>query len=252
MDGALELRRLEELALRASRTGRPQFTRFLEPALLEAAGRAAGGQRVRVRLFGGYPDAERVMAAFYDFDEPSDADFPLRILRVTWNPKFASPGHRDLLGAVMGLGIEREAVGDIAMARWRDAPCAALFATAEMADYIAANLDSAGRAAVKAEVVDALPEIVPPEGRELRVTVQQPRLDAVLAAGYDLSRAQAQRLVAAGLVRLNHVPCLRTDAQVAPGDMISARGHGRLKVVDAPGQSRRGRQVLALFRYGKS
>lgn len=251
MEGSLELRRLNELALRAARTGRVQFTRFLEPAMLPAVQRAAGGQRVQVKLFGGYPDAERVMAAFYDFEEPSDDDFPLRIVRLTWNAKFSSPEHRDLLGAVMGLGIEREATGDIVMGTWHDAPCAILFATAEMADYIAANLDSAGRAAVKATVTDALPEIAPPEGREIRVTVQQPRLDAVLAAGYNLSRAQAQKLVAAGLVKLNHAVNLHTDAAVETGAMISARGYGRLKVVDAPGQSRRGRQVLVLFRYGK-
>ena len=251
MEADLELKRLEELALRASRTGRAQFTRFLEPALISAVNRAAGGQRVQVKLFGGYPDAERVMAAFYDFEEPGDADFPLKILRITWNAKFASPEHRDLLGAVMGLGIEREATGDIVMGRWRDAPCAALFATDEMADYIAANLDGAGHAAVKAAVADELPEIAPPEGREVRVTVQQPRLDAVLAAGYNLSRAQAQRLVAAGLVKLDHAVNLHTDAQVETGAVISVRGYGRLKVLEAQGQSRRGRQVLVLFRYGK-
>ena len=251
MDGELDIRRLDELAIRAAKTGRAQFTRFLEPSLLEAVRRAAGGQRVQVKTFGGYPDAERVMAAFYDDDEPAETDFPLRVLRITWNAKFASPVHRDLLGAVMGLGIEREATGDIVLGRWRDEPCAALFATVEMADYIAANLDSAGRAAIKVEIADELPELTPPEGREIRVTVQTPRLDAVVAAGYNLSRAQAQRLVNAGLVKLNHVPEMHTDAQLKPGDLISARGYGRLRIDEAPGQTRRGRQALLLFRYGK-
>lgn len=251
MEHTLDIKRLEELALRASRTGQPQFTRFMDPGALDLARQAAGRQRVGVRFYGGYPDAERVMAAFYDGEPPEDWEYPLRVLRISWNPKFASPAHRDLLGAVVGLGIEREATGDIVMATWRDRPCAALFSTDELADYIAANLDSAGRAAVKVEPAEEVPELQPPEGRELRVTVQQPRLDAVLAAGYDLSRAQAQKLVAAGLVKLNHVPNLHTDAQVSVGDLISARGYGRLKVLDAPGQSRRGREVLVLFRYGK-
>ena len=251
MEGSLELKRLDELALRAARTGMPQYTRFLDPAMLDAVNRAAAKQRVSCRLYGGYPGAERVMAVFYDSEEPADGEFPLRMLRITWNGKFASPQHRDLLGAVIGLGIEREATGDIAMASWRGSPCAVLFATEEMAAYIAANLESAGRAAVKVEITDELPEIAPPEGRELRVTVQQPRLDAVLAAGCNLSRAQAQRLILAGLVKLNHVPNLHTDAQVAAGDLISARGYGRLRVDAEPGQSRRGRQVLVLFKYGK-
>lgn len=251
MDGDLTLKRLEELAVRAARTGMPQFTRFLEPALLDDVRRIAGHERVQYRLYGGYPDAERVMAAFYDGDPPADDEFPLRLLRIEWNAKFASPAHRDLLGAVLGLGIEREATGDIAMGRWNGAPCAVLFAAEEMADYIAASLGSAGRASVKVQPTDELPEISPPEGRTVRVTVQQPRLDAVLAAGYNLSRAQAQRLVTAGLVKLNHAPNIHTDATVDEGDLISARGYGRLKVVEAQGQSRRGRQVLVLFRYGR-
>ena len=251
MAGDLESKRFRELALRAVHTGAPQFTRFLEPSALDEVRRAAGAAEAKCALFGGYPDAERAMAAFYTGEPPAPADYPMRTVRIDWNAKFASPAHRDLLGAVMGLGIERDAVGDIAMGIWRDRPCAWLFVTEEMAGYIAANLESAGRAAVKVEIADELPEIAPPEGRELRVTVQQPRLDAVLAAGCSLSRAQAQKLVLAGLVKLNHVPNLHTDAQVSAGDLISARGYGRLRVDGEPGQSRRGRQVLVLFKYGK-
>ncbi|MBR1558655.1 MAG: hypothetical protein IJ646_00290 [Clostridia bacterium] len=251
MENDLELKRLEELAARAARTGVTQFTRFIDPALTDAVRQAAGRQRAQYRLYGGYPDAERVMAAFYDTDPPGDSEWPMQALRIAWNPKFAHPAHRDLLGAVLGLGIDREATGDIALATWQGAPCAVLFATREMASYIAASLESAGRAAVKVTVADEVPDIAPPEGREVRVTVQQPRLDAVLAAGYDLSRAQAQKLIAAGLVKLDHVPNTHTDAQVGEGSLISARGHGRLKVAAIQGQSRRGRLVMSLFRYGK-
>jgi RNA-binding protein YlmH len=228
-----------------------QFTRFLEPAMLPAVQRAAGGQRVQVKLFGGYPDAERVMAAFYDFEEPSDDDFPLRIVRLTWNAKFSSPEHRDLLGAVMGLGIERETTGDIAPGTYRDAPCAYLFALEEMADYIAASLDAAGRAALKVTPAAETPELTPPEGVEMRLTVQQERLDAVLAAACRLSRSEAQRLIAAGLVKLNHAPTLRGDARLEAGDLISARGFGRIAVTAFQGESRRGRRIVQVFKYGK-
>ena len=250
MDDALELKRLDELALRVGRSGRTQYTRFLEPSLLRAAEAAAGRHDVGVLLYGGYPEAERVMAAFYGDEPPETTDFPLRVLRIEWNAKFASPGHRDLLGAVIGLGIEREAVGDIVMAEWRGEPCACLFASEEMADYIAANLVSAGRASVRVRMTDEMPRLLPPEGRELRVTVQNPRLDAIVAAGWRLSRSEAQRLVAAGLVKLNHVPNLHGDARVDAGDLISAKGHGRLRVVEAQWQSRRGRLALRLFVYG--
>ena len=247
----MDRRRLDELAARAGRTGRTCYTKFLEPVAADAARAAAARAGAQIALWGGYPDAERRVAAFYTGEAPEAEDYPLLALRIEWNAKFAKPGHRDLLGAVMGLGIEREAVGDIAMGERRGADCAWLFATPEMADYICANLQSAGRASVKAAIDAEAPEIRPPEGAALRVTVQNPRLDAVLAAGCRLSRSEAQRLIASGLVKLNHVPTLRADARLAAGDLVSARGCGRIRVQAFRGESRRGRLVVELFRYGE-
>ena len=249
MDGALD-KRLNELALRAQHTGRVCATRFLEPSTLAAVNAAASQAGVKVALWGGYEGAERCVAAFYAGDPPEAGDWPVVALRLQWNGKFANPGHRDLLGAMMGLGIEREMTGDIAMGTYRDAPCAYLFALEEVADYIAANLDSAGRASLKVSVATETPQLIPPEGESLRLTVQQQRLDAVLAAACRLSRSEAQRLIAAGLVKLNHVPQLRPDARLSEGDLISARGYGRVKVTAFQGESRRGRQVVQVFRYG--
>ena len=249
MDGALD-KRLNELALRAQHTGRVCATRFLEPSTLVAVNAAASRAGVKIALWGGYEGAERCVAAFYAGDSPEAGDWPVVALRLQWNAKFANPGHRDLLGATMGLGIEREMTGDIAMGTYRDAPCAYLFALEEVADYIAANLDSAGRASLKVSVATETPQLIPPEGESLRLTVQQQRLDAVLAAACRLSRSEAQRLIAAGLVKLNHVPQLRPDARLSEGDLISARGYGRVKVTAFQGESRRGRQVVQVFRYG--
>ena len=245
-------KRLNELAMRACHGGQTCFTRFLEPAQVQTARQAASRAGVKVALWGGYEGAERCVAAFYGEQAPQPQDWPICALRLNWNAKYANPGHRDLLGAVMGLGIEREITGDIAMGEHRGAGCAYLFALEEMADYIAASLESAGRAALKVTVADEDPILLPPEGEELRLTVQQERLDAVIAAAYGLSRAEAQRLVSGGLVKLNHVPCLRADARLAEADLISARGYGRIRVTAFHGETRRGRRVVWVFRYGSS
>ena len=244
-------KRLEELARRALFTGQPRFTRFLEPSESAGVRAAAGRNDVTAAFWGGFEGAERCVAAFYGDEAPGPEDYPIAALRIEWNAKFASPAHRDLLGAATGLGIERDTLGDIAMGRYRGEPCAYLFAHEDMADYIAANLTSAGRAALKVSRAVESPELLPPEGETLRVTVQQARLDAVVAAGYHLSRAEAQRLIAAGLVKLDHVPCLRGDARLDEGSLVSVRGHGRLKLVEFQGQSRRGRLAMTLFRYGR-
>lgn len=232
--------------MRAAYTGRVQFTRFLEPSEEAAATAAAHAAGATLTLFGGYDGAERRMAAFSDGapEEP----FPIAALLMRWNSKFADAAHRDLLGAVMGLGLERDATGDICLGNQPGA--AYLFCTQEVAGYILANLESAGRASLKLSYAGEL-DIAPPAGTSLRVTVQTLRLDAVLAAGCKLSRAEAQKLISAGLVKVNHIPEIRGDIRLDAGDLISARGYGRLRIDEIQGETRRGRLGVALFRYGK-
>ena len=250
MNGDALEKRLNELALRAAHSGRVCASRFLEPSQLDMARAAANRAGANVAFWGGFDGAERVVAAFYDADAPEMWEYPVVALRIQWNAKFSNPGHRDLLGAVMGLGIEREVTGDIAMGERRGEKCAYLFALSDMADYIAATLSGAGRASVKVSVAAEEPALLPPEGTSMRLTVQQERLDAVLAAACRLSRGEAQKLIAAGLVKLNHAINTRSDAKLAEGDLISARGHGRVRVDAFQGESRRGRLIVNVFKYG--
>ena len=75
-------------------------------------------------------------------------------------------------------------------------------------------------------------------------TVQSPRLDAVLAGLFHLSRTQAAERVRAGDASLNYAECLRPDAEIRPGDVVSLRGHGKAAVRDIGGQSRKGRTYV--------
>lgn len=237
-----------DAARAASRIGEPRFTRFLEPASLPLAERAARQQRVSCLLFGGYEGAERVMAAFSQGAEIGREAWPIRCLRVRWNEKYSSIEHRDLLGALMAQGMDRSCLGDIILGEGEGH----VFATPDAARHLMANLISAGRAALKIEEVP-LGEVAwkEPEGRQMRVTVAQLRLDAVLAEGMNLSRAEAQNLIARGLVKLNHVEQLRADARLSEGDLISARGYGRLRVDRELGETKKGRMAVMLFLYGK-
>lgn len=244
-DEALLRRRLTELAQRADRTGCPTFTEFLTPAQTPLAFWAAKEAGVAARLSGGYEDAERVIARFAPpdcWEEP----WPIRALELQW-PHQSAPTHRDLLGSVMGLGIRRGLVGDIVV----EAEKAYLFAEAAMAEHIASVLTAAGRVHLQVALLDELPVPTPPEGRPVRDTVSSPRLDAVVAAGFSVSRSKAAELINAGHVKLRHIPCLRTDAHVAEGDAISVRGLGRLQLCEIGQPTRKGRYPLSMLRFGE-
>jgi len=243
----LEKKRLNELALRARFSGAHCFTRFIEPSLERTARSAASQAEVQIAFYGGYPDSERRIAAFYTGEAPEQWEYPLACLELNWNAKYAQPGHRDLLGAVMGLGLERSATGDIAMGEADGS--AYLFAHADVASYISVNLESAGRASLRIRQITDAPKLKAPEGILLRVTVSSPRLDSVLAAGLKLSRGEAQKLVLGGFVKRNHTEELRGDIHLEEGDLLSVRGHGRMRVEGFEGLTRKGRQAVRLFRY---
>ena len=237
--------RLDELAARTARTGIRCWTGFLSPAEAEWAFASARRQRVKVTFEGGYEDAERRIACFWDDEAPEE--FPLEAVELTW-PHQSAPGHRDVLGSVMGLGIKRQCVGDIVV----ESECGYLFAENQMAEHIAQTLTSAGRIRLQTRVLDHLPAIAPPQGTELHDTVASLRLDAVVAAGFHLSRTDASELIAAGRVKLRHLPTERTDARVEEGDAVSVRGYGRLVVAEAGAPTKKGRLPLRLIRYGET
>ncbi len=244
-EDALLGRRLTELAARADRMGSPTFTEFLTPPQLTLAQAAAREAGVTAEPFGGYEDAERQMVRFSPLDGWEEP-YPISALALTW-PHQAAPTHRDLLGSVMGLGIRRGLVGDIVV----EPEVAYLFAETAMCQHIAATLASAGRIHLQVEQLETLPVPTPPEGREVRDTVTSPRLEAMVASGLTLARSKAAALITAGHVKLRHTPCIRTDAHVAPGDAISVRGLGRLKLCEIGQPTRKGRYPVTMLRFGE-
>ena len=237
-------KRLHELAMRAAKAGIAAYTRFLEPSLVKEANSLANAAGAKVDFFGGYPDAERQIAAFYA-DEVGT--FPIECIRLSWNPKYGSPGHRDILGAMMGLGIVRESLGDILVF----ADYALLFVHTDVTDYILASLESAGRAKLNAKRYVGGIDIPEPDGALSYHTVPSERLDALVAQAFHLSRQEAQKLIRAELVKLNHVVESRTDAKLSQGDLVSVRGLGRFRLAEIAGETRKGRVGVRIFVYGK-
>lgn len=244
-DRELMARRLEDMARRAAQRWQPGYTDFLDPVGWTAAEEAARREGAGMAVYTSWEDAERRMVCFYPRDDEPPEDFPAVLLVIRWSAKFTTLEHRDILGSLMGLGIERDAVGDI-LVREGEAFCPV---TEAVAGYIMANMTQAGRTGVRVEVADA-PPAASAQGdmQEVAATVAALRLDALVAAGYKLSRSQAQDMIEAGLVKVNHLPCLKCDAALAEGDLISVRGKGRLRLTEIGRRSQKGRIHILLHR----
>ncbi len=237
------LKRAEDLAARCERSAVMTATAYLTPAEQAVlSGWAKGRSDFRMLLHGGHPDCERKAAFFLPFYMEEDEFDPSEQFRaIRAKAGFGEPGHRDYMGAILGLGIRRDFLGDI----WVSGDTATLFCLPSIEQHLLLSLEKVGRFGVKAAPLP-LDSIEAPE-RKVKVhtfTVQSMRLDAVAAGLFRLSRTQTADLIRAGLVSLNHLPCLRTDAPIREGDIISVRGHGKASVAEAGGQSRKGRLFL--------
>lgn len=238
------IHRAEDLARRCDKTNAVTLSGFLSPA--EQYGVYSWAQRFpppcKILYEGGRPECERKAAFFLPCyqaeDDFSAADY-IRAVKVTAG--YGMPGHRDYMGAVLGLGIKREWMGDI----WVMESTAYLFCMPSVEGFLLNNLDKVGRFGVKAASI-ALADVPPPEKKVLKVSfsVMSLRLDAVTAGMFSLSRTEAAKLIAEGRVSLNYVETLRTDAGVKVGDVISLRGMGKGEITELGGLSRRGRQFV--------
>ena len=237
------LKRIDDLYDRCERANIVTQTAFLTPAEQAAAGQYA--KRLpgsRMRFSGGLQDCERKALFFLPaYLEPEDfePDEFISVLRL--DAFYGTPGHRDYLGALLGLGVRREWVGDI----WVEGQRAWVFCLPSVAEQLS-GLERAGRVSVKAAVA-RLCDVPAPERKrkEIRFTVQSLRFDAVLGETFRLSRTQAVTLIAAGAAALNYLPCLKKDASVSEGDVISLKGHGKATICEIGGQSRKGRLFVS-------
>lgn len=247
-DSAALAARLRELAARAVERRSVEFTRFLDPreqSMAHAAAEEAGAGCT----FSPPEGAERKVCAFDGrlwLDDDRRYDWPVLPLEILWDGRHAKAAHRDILGAVLALGIGRESVGDILVEEGR----AVLWALDAAAAFILANLVSAGRATVRVRqpegIVAGMPEA---QTKQLRGTVQSLRLDAVVAEAFNLSREEAARAVKRGLVRVDYAEETKIDRKVPEGSLISVRGMGRARILDASEKTkRRGRTVVEFER----
>lgn len=150
--------------------------------------------------------------------------------------------HRDYLGAVLGLGIERDAIGDIAV---QDEHSAILFCPRTIGAFLMAELSKVGSDTVRC--CECIIDETFKDGKQYRPisdTVASPRLDCVVAALCNLSREAAQGAVRSGLVEIDFEPEERVDAVLTPPITVSVRGHGRFILRSFDGETRKGRLRL--------
>lgn len=239
----LFISKLDDAVYLCQKRQKPYFFSFMSEAEQAQAERYLDSVGFKnYSFFGGYEGSERRVLCLDHYQD--DPDFPIDALEFKFRPADKLT-HRDFLGALMSLGIERETVGDILV---EDGRCV-VFVKSEISEYIRSQISKIGRAGVKISDadVDSLPK-----GRgveEKSVIVSSLRLDNVVAAISGLSREKTKNLILSGNVTLNFIECTNISKQVDEGDTLTIRGKGKFKINGVMGETKKHRIRISIIHF---
>ncbi len=197
---------------------------------------------------GGYEQAERKRAIIGpDYRSLDDEPVGISVLAVS------GPGqaqleldHGDYLGALLGLGIKRDRIGDIHV---HEHFCH-IIVMDEIADYLNIHLRQVHRINVLTDVIP-LSELqtVVPKLEEMSLSVASMRLDGIASDVYRISRSKIVDPIRAGRCRVNWKSEEDPSEQLREGDVVSIKGLGRFKVLEVDGMTKKGRIRVKIGKF---
>lgn len=243
-DRRMEAAHLLDLCKYALETTEVVITPFLIPGQSAWLRNVLRSIPVYSLAWGGFEDAERlkfVLAS--DKDQIRNELSQISLLQAVPVDKTVILEHRRILGSLMGLGLDRDVIGDI-----RQSERGAVVAVSDqITEYILQNWKSVGMYNIEVEICKEAVAVFPTAGVEKRIISASFRLDALVAGGFGISRSMAQEKIRNGDVQINGIISLKPDSEIQTGDTISCRGRGKFKILDLGGQTRKGKNVCKIF-----
>lgn len=240
-------KRFTDLSNQAYKRDIVTFSDFLTPNEINILQQNTKSYVTSYELFGGYEFAERQIAAFVPDALSYIWKYPVDCIQICpAYPKFAeSLSHRDILGAVMSLGIERDKTGDIMV---KDSN-AYLFCKREITDYILQELTQIRHTLIHCEIVSADDLQIKPELQDYSAIIASSRLDNVVSALCKISRSTAVNTIQSGKVSIQGKECLHNSYLCKPDDIISIRGFGKFRFCGEGALTKKNRIIINYKKY---
>lgn len=201
-----------------------QHTDFLDPYERRLARSILNGfTEISYRELGGVSQAERKIISIYpSYYYHDDIGIPITALKVKGISSKLS--HRDFLGSILGLGINRDKIGDILIHE----NYAQIIVKSEISSFILISLKKVGNVNVSTEEIRLedlrLGKI---DYKEIFAIISSLRLDTLVSGAWHLSRNDSKKLIESGKTKLNWEPIEKVSKDIEEGDLISAKGYGR-------------------------
>lgn len=237
------IKHLKELSDRAYSKNYTAFSEFL--ALDEISELKNQKTSSSYTLFGGYENAERCVAGFGD--QVYDFEFPIVCIKAQpVQQKFADKlTHRDFLGMLMNLGINRNTIGDIII----NDNIGYIFCLETISDYIIESANRVRHTTIKCEKVDTIPDFITKEPDSEEFLVTSLRADSIVCAVYNLSRNKATQLFNQEKVFINSKTAYKESLMLKEEDRVTVRGFGKFIFCGRLRNTKKGKTVVEVKVY---
>ncbi len=242
-------KRIIDLANQSYRNNQFTFTPFLSQADQDVFYKSLSSlSGISYEMSGGVEGCDRQMVRFGNSDDLGyEEPFPIVCIQISPRLlKYAENlSHRDYLGSLMNLGIERDTMGDIQIKE----KTAYLFCHEKVAEYITEHLDKVRHTNVKCDILDTFPQAVLPTLASERLIVSSVRMDLVIAKIYHLSRNDSILLFRQKKIFANGRLMENNSAVLKQGDVISVRGYGKFIFDGVSQETKKGNLNINISRY---
>ncbi|MDF2541973.1 MAG: hypothetical protein K0S47_1691 [Herbinix sp.] len=244
-------KRYQDLATAADQRGICVFTDFLnlnEQNIFYSMKHELS--MIKYFTYGGYSQAERKILCFcgdYDISDETDVDYPIRCVKIIpTNKKFSDTlTHRDFLGAILNLGLDRSKIGDILINENEGY----LFCSTSISSFIADNLNKVKHTVVSCSLIEAQDFDYRPNVKELTGTVSSVRLDSILSVAFQTSRSSLIGLIEGGKVFVNGKEVISNSYTLKEQDIVSVRGMGKFIYQGTSKVTKKGRIGVKISLY---
>lgn len=197
---------------------------------------------LKVETFGVFNDSERRMISFNNL---YNIEFPIKVLKIDASSKFNEVTHRNYLGSLLSLGIERDKIGDLIV----DDNICYVAVCADISDYIIMSLERISKNPCKIKEITTGIEDINHQFKNEFILIQSMRLDSVVAKLTKKSRGIAQEIIEEGLVLVNYTVTRSKSFEISKGDRVTIRRYGKFIIGECSGQSKSGKYKIEIKKY---
>lgn len=240
------INRINELANKAYFSNIITYTDFLNPIVISNFLNSKISIKCNYLITGGVQNCERKIIIFSNEDDLVKYS-PINCVRISPKDyKFADNlTHRDFLGALMNIGIERDTFGDIFVKNNEGY----VLCLDKVSDYIKSNLSFVKRTRIECEILDDIPTFLGYNLKEYQVSSASNRIDAIISAVYNISRNKSKELFDEKFVFVNDKLCLNSSYFLKDTESVSVRGYGKFIFIEMVGATKKGNFMYKIKKF---